>query len=556
MPFFDLSDIALTLLALAFAGSLGLLLGRVKLGSVSLGIGGVLFSGIAVGHLAAGWGIVFDSHMLHFVREFGLILFVYTIGIQVGPSFFASFGHEGLKLNLAAMAVVGLGVAVTLGLYYGAGLDLPVLLGVMSGAVTNTPGLGAATQVLAETGAPDSAIGQTGLGYAVAYPFGIVGILIAMLTIRALFRVDPEAEAVAWRAETGGSGTALAATDVIVTNPNLHGQRLGDVPGLFGGDLAASRMKRGEEDDLIVPTRDTLVHTGDQLHIVGAAEALAAMKLVLGPEAAAPLTTRGSRLTWARLVVTRARRRGLRLSDLAASAGHDVTITRINRAGVELPPRARAVLRYGDIVTVVGTPGDIEAVKMKIGNERSRLDQVQFEAVFLGLALGIMLGSIPIALPGLPAPLKLGLAGGPLVVALLLGRLGNFGPLTWFMPPVANTALREIGIVLFLAVVGLTAGEGFVDTLVHGPGLSWMAYGALITAVPLLTVGLIARALFRFNFLSLAGLLAGSMTDPPALAFAVAMNPSSAASVAYASVYPLVMFLRILVPQVLVLLLS
>lgn len=551
MPLFDLSDIAVTLIALALAGSLGLLLGRVKIGGVGLGIGGVLFSGIAVGHVASARSIGFDPQVLHFMREFGLILFVYTIGIQVGPSFFKSFGREGLRLNLAAMAIVGLGVGVSVALYFAFELELAVLVGVMSGAVTNTPGLGAATQILAETGHDASAQALAGLGYAVAYPFGIVGILLTMLAIRALFRVDVEVEGADWTRESGAGAVALPSIDVLVTNPNIDGLRLGAVPGLFGGEVAASRMLSGEE--VTVPTRATVVRTGDTLHIVGPAKALAAMKLLLGPEAAAPVTTKGSRMTWARLVVTDKKALGVRLSDLALPEGHDVTITRINRAGIELPPRAESRLAFGDIVTVVGLPDDIEAVKMLIGNEHSRLDQVQFEAVLVGIALGIVLGSIPLAIPGLPAPLKLGLAGGPLVAAILLGRLGHWGPFVWFMPPVANTALRELGIILFLAVVGIGAGDRFVDTLLAGPGLVWVGYGIGITLVPLAVVGLVARALFRFNFLSLAGLLAGSMTDPPALAFAASMHGSSAASVAYVSVYPLVMFLRILAPQLMVL---
>ncbi|HHC29411.1 MAG TPA: transporter, partial [Rhodobacterales bacterium] len=505
------------------------------LGHFGLGIGGVLFSGIAVGHVAAAAGVQFDLDVLHFMREFGLILFVYTIGIQVGPSFFRSFGAEGLRLNLAALAIVGLGVAVALAIYHLFSVDVAVLVGVMSGAVTNTPGLGAATQVLADAGFPDATLGLTGLGYAVAYPFGIVGILASMLLVRALMRVDIAAEAAAWQAETGSAAAALPSIDVVVTNPNVDGMKLGDIPGLFDGELAASRILQGEEVGL--PTRKTVLHAGDTLHIVGPAKALAAMKLLLGPEAAAPITTKGSRMTWARLVVTDRKALGVPLSDLALPEGRDVTITRINRAGIELPPRAHRTLAFGDIITVVGLPDDIEAV-------------------LVGSALGILLGSIPLAIPGLPAPLKLGLAGGPLVVAILLGRLGHFGPFVWFMPPVANTALREIGIVLFLAVVGITAGDRFVETLVHGPGLAWIGYGVLITLIPLITVGLIARAVFGVNYLSLSGVMAGSMTDPPALAFAVAMNPASAASVAYVSVYPLVMFLRILAPQLMVLLLA
>ena len=550
---FDLSDTALTLIALAIAGSLGILLGRVRIGTVGLGIGGVLFSGIAVGHVADSFGIGFNYEVMHFVREFGLILFVYTIGIQVGPSFFQSFKADGLRFNLAAMAIVALGVAMTVLVFFAFDLDLNVLVGVMSGAVTNTPGLGAATQILADAGFAQPDITLTGTGYAVAYPFGIVGILLTILAVRFLSGADLEAEAEDFRKRRREGETSLPSVDIEVTNPNLDGVTLGEIPGLFDADVVASRIRKGVE--VQVPNRTLVVYVGDVLHLVGTAKGLAAMKLVLGREVAQPVTTKGTKLTWARLVVTEKKALGVKLRDLALLEGHDVTVSRINRAGIELPPRGDSTLAFGDIVTVVGMPDDLEAVKMLLGNERSRLDEVQFEALFVGVALGILLGSIPIAIPGLSTPLKLGLAGGPLVAAIGLGRLGNWGPFVWFMPPVANHALREIGIVLFLAVVGVTAGKGFLDILIDGPGLAWMGYGVLITFIPLVTVGLVARFVFRFNFLSLAGVLAGSMTDPPALAFAVSMNPSAAASVGYVSVYPLVMFLRILAPQLLVLLL-
>ena len=550
---FDLSATALTLFALAVAGTLGLLLGRVKIGTVGLGVGGVLFAGIAVGHIAEANGIHFNAEVMHFTREFGLILFVYTIGIQVGPGFFQSFRADGLRFNLAAMAVVGLGVVMTLIVFFAFGLDLHVLVGIMSGAVTNTPGLGAATQILGDAGFGTREIALTGMGYAVAYPFGIVGILVTIITVRILSRTDVEAEAAGFRKARKEGESALPSIDVEVTNPNLDGVGLGEVPGLYDQEVVASRIRKGSQ--VVVPTRDLVVNTGDVLHLVGSAKGLRAMKLVLGHEVAQPVTMKGTKLGWVRLAVTEQKALGVKLRDLALVEGHDVTISRINRAGIELPPRADSTLAFGDIVTVVGMPDDLEAVKMRLGNQRSRLDQVQFEALFVGIALGILLGSIPLAVPGLPAPLKLGLAGGPLVAAILLGRLGHYGPFVWFMPPAANHALREIGIILFLAVVGVGAGRGFLDILFDGPGLAWMGYGVLITLVPLLSVGLIARFVFKFNFLSLSGVLAGSMTDPPALAFAVSMNTCAAASVAYVSVYPLVMFLRILAPQLLVLLL-
>ena len=438
---FDLSETALTLFALAVAGTLGILLGRVRIGTVGLGVGGVLFAGIAIGHIAETHGIRFNGEVMHFVREFGLILFVYTIGIQVGPGFFQSFRADGLRFNLAALAVVGLGVAMTVIVFFAFGLDLNVLVGIMSGAVTNTPGLGAATQILSDVGFTPHEVALAGTGYAVAYPFGIVGIFVTILALRALSRADLAAEAAAFRKARREGESRLPSIDVEVTNANLDGLRLGEVPGLFDQEVVASRIRQGAE--VVVATRDNVVNAGDVLHLVGSAKGLREMKLVLGHEMDQPVTMKGTKLTWARLAVTESRALGVKLRDLALVEGHDVTISRINRAGIELPPRADSTLAFGDIVTVVGMPDDLEAVKMRLGNERSRLDQVQFEALFVGIALGILLGSIPLALPGLPAPLKLGLAGGPLVAAILLGRLGHYGPFAWFMPPVANHARRR-----------------------------------------------------------------------------------------------------------------
>lgn len=548
-----MSDIAVTVTALSIAGALGLLLGNLSFRGVGLGIGGVLFAGIAVGHVAGGLGIEFSREMLEFVREFGLILFVFTIGIQVGPGFFSTLRSSGLALNIAAAAIVLLGVGVTVALHYLLSIPVPVLVGLMSGAVTNTPGLGAATQALVERGAGPAMVALPGLGYAVAYPFGILGILLSMLLVRFVFRVSLEREAADFRAGRRDGEGALPTMNVEIRNPNLAGVRLGDVPDLFDAGVVASRMLRGGV--VSVPARDAVVEPGDVLHLVGTAERLRAMQLILGIEVETPVSTRGTDLTWMRLAVTRAGVLGQPLRRLGLSEHHGVSISRINRAGVELPAMGDSTLHFGDIVTVVGARAGIEAVRGLLGDQKQRLDQVQFTAVFIGIALGVILGSLPIAVPGLPAPLKLGLAGGPLVVAILLARLGHFGPFVWFMPPVANHALREIGIVLFLAVVGIKAGDRFIETLVAGDGLLWMGYGVLITLIPLLIVGFVARSVFRFNYLSLSGVLAGSMTDPPALAFASGMSPSPAAPIAYAAVYPLVMCLRILAPQIIVLLL-
>jgi len=548
-----LSDVALTMIALALAASMGLLLGRVQVRGVGLGIGGVLFAGILFGDLAARGHVEFSHETLDFVREFGLILFVFTIGIQVGPGFFGSLRKAGLQLNLAAGAIVLLGVAVTLGIHFAFQVPVPELVGLMSGAVTNTPGLGAGVQALADMGASPEQVATPPLGYAVAYPFGIVGILIAMLSVRSLARVRPEDEAAAYDRARRQGGDTLPSLNLEVRNANFDGLPMAEVPGLFDAGVVASRMRH--DGTLVVPRRDTLLTLGDMLHLVGPQDKLHAMQLILGQPVDEPLTTRGTDLRWARIAVTERRVAGQRLRSLGLSEGYGVTISRIMRAGIELPVTGDSSLEFGDIVTAVGPEAALDRVRGVLGDQRARLDEVDFPGLFIGVALGVLLGSIPLALPGLPAPLKLGLAGGPLVVAILLGRLGKWGPFTWYMPPVANHALREFGIVLFLAVVGLKAGDRFLDTLVHGDGLAWAGYGAMITLLPLLVVGLVARFVFGFNYLTLCGVLAGSMTDPPALAFANAQSPSPAASVAYATVYPLVMGLRIFAPQVLVLLL-
>lgn len=549
-----LSGVALGTAALSLAGALGLLLGGLSWRGVGLGIGGVLFAGIFVGHLASVAGLAFDGAMIEFIREFGLILFVFTIGIQVGPGFFATLQKSGLQLNLIAAAIVALGVLVTLGLHALTSVPVPALVGLMSGAVTNTPGLGAATQVLKDIGADPATLSQPGLGYAVAYPFGILGILASMLLLRAVLKIRIEAEEAAFDATRARGAAELPSLNLRVRNPNLDGLRLGEVPDLYDAGVVVSRLRKG--DELLHPTRDTVLNLGDVLHLVGPAPKLHAMELILGERAESALTTtKGTRLAWERIAVTEKKALGRHIRDFGLEA-HNVTISRVMRAGTEVPADGALTLQFGDILTVVGGKAEIAAARPLFGNQQRSLESVQFSAVFIGIVLGVLVGSVPIAVPGLPAPLKLGLAGGPLVVAIVLSRIGFLGPFVFFMPPVANHALRELGIVLFLAAVGLKAGDSFLATLIHGDGLVWMLYGAIITLVPLLIMGFAARMIWKVNYLSLAGVLAGSMTDPPALAFANAMAPTAAAqSIGYAAVYPLVMCLRILAPQVLVLLL-
>lgn len=545
-----MSDIALTVSVLALVAVVGLWLGNIKIRGVGFGIGGVLFGGIFVGHFADQLGWVLSADMLHFIQEFGLILFVYTIGIQVGPGFFASLRVSGLRLNLFAFGIVVMGGLVTAILHKLFAIPLPVVLGIFSGAVTNTPALGAGQQILRDLGIPADVVDQMGMSYAMAYPFGICGILLSMWLVRVLFRVNVEQEAKEHESTLTNGHALIKTINIRVENPNLNNMAIQDVPILNSAAIICSRLKRDET--LMVPSPDTLIQHGDLLHLVGQPADLNNARLVIGQEVDTSLSTRGTDMRVERVVVTNEKVLGKKIRDLQVKERYDVVISRLNRAGVELVASQDASLQFGDILNLVGRPSSIDAVADMVGNAQQKLQQVQMLPVFIGVGLGVMLGSIPLYVPGFPVALKLGLAGGPLIMALILGRIGSIGKLYWFMPPSANLALRELGIVLFLAVVGLKSGGDFVDTLVNGEGMSWVGYGIFITAIPLITVGLLARMFAKMNYLTLCGMLAGSMTDPPALAFANNLHATSgAAALSYATVYPLVMFLRIITPQLL-----
>ena len=548
-----MSETAITISLLALVAVIGLWIGHFKIKGVGLGIGGVLFGGILVAHFTTQYGIKLDSHTLHFVQEFGLILFVYTIGIQVGPGFFASLRQSGLTLNGLGILIVALGALVTILIYKFANIPLDVALGIYSGAVTNTPSLGAGQQILSELGMSQTT-SNMGMAYAMAYPFGICGILLSMWLIRLFFKIKVDEESANFEKESGHDKEALKSMSLKVTNTNLNGIRLIEIPGFDDEDVVCSRLKRGEL--VIVPKADTDVQLGDILHLVGNPEGLKKMHLIIGEEVDVPVASLSGEIRSERVVVTNEKVLGKKIRHLGIHQKYGVVISRLNRAGVELVPTAHTTLQFGDVLHMVGKTDILNQAISVIGNAKQKLLQVQMLPVFIGIGLGVLLGSIPFYIPGFPVALKLGLAGGPLVVALILARIGSIGKLYWFMPPSANLALREIGIVLFLAVVGLKSGGSFVDTLTNGSGLEWMGYGIFITLVPLMIVGLIARLYVKLNYLSLCGLLAGSMTDPPALAFANELKEGSgAASLSYATVYPLTMFLRIISPQLLAILL-
>ncbi len=545
-----MSDIALTVSMLALVAVLGLWIGNWRIYGVGLGIGGVLFGGIVVGHFAQYFQFTLNSDMLHFIQEFGLILFVYTIGIQVGPGFFSSLRVSGLRLNGFALLTVLLGCIVTIIIHKLFAVPLPIILGIFSGAVTNTPSLGAGQQILTDLGSNPAQVTLMGTGYAMAYPLGICGILLVMWLLRVGFRVMVETEAKQFDTRNGHHHEQLQTMNIKVNNPNLQGLAIQDVPILNSDAIVCSRLKRG--DTLMVPAPSTLIQLGDYLHLVGARHDLEQARLVIGDEVDTSLSTRGTDLHVERVVVTHDKVLGRKIRELNLKQNYDVVISRLNRAGVELVASNNATLQFGDILNLVGRKTAIDAVADIVGNAQQKLQQVQMLPVFIGIGLGVLVGSVPLFIPGFPVALRLGLAGGPLVVALILGRIGGIGKLYWFMPPSANLALRELGIVLFLSVVGLKSGGDFFDTLLYGDGIWWVAYGACITIIPLLIVGVLARTVGKINYLTLCGMLAGSMTDPPALAFANGLHPTSgAAALSYATVYPLAMFLRIMSPQLL-----
>ena len=542
-------SVARTVILLGVAGAAGSALGKIRIGGVSLGVAGVLFVGLLLGHLK----LAVDAHVLEFVREFGLILFVYTLGLQIGPGFFGSLRARGLMLNGFAAAIVLLGALVAVVFIRSGRVELPAGVGLLSGATTNTPSLAAGQQALKQIGTTDSAAAVQGLAYAVAYPFGIVGIILTMVLVRKLFRVDVKAEVAAAEEAHAPARPKPATRNFEVRNPNLVGRPLGRVPGLAGSGVVVSRFSRGGVVEVAKP--ETLLRLGDILHAVGPEEGLDELRVVVGADAGVDLKALPGSVGNRRLIVTRSDIFGRELGEVDVFAEQDVVVTRVTRGGIEFTATPGFRLQFGDVLMVVGEEPKIDAVAAAVGNSNKALNSPQPIPFFLGIALGVIVGAIPLAIPGLPAAVKLGLAGGPLIVAILLSRVANTGPLVWYLPTNANHMLREVGITLFLAAVGLKSGEKFVEVLLGGSGLSWLMFGAVITAVPLLVVGLLARAWKKLNYAELCGLLAGSMTDPPALAFAQQTTGSDAPAVSYATVYPLVMLLRVFSAQLIVFLL-
>ncbi len=538
-----------TVLVLGLVAAIGLSIGSIRFFGIRLGVAGVLFVGLVFGH----YGFGFDHSVLEFARDFGLILFVYTVGLQIGPGFAASLKQQGLPLNILAASIVLLSVAMTvvIGRCFVPHADFPAMVGVFSGATTNTPSLAASQQALAGIAAPASEAAKLpALGYAVAYPFGVAGIILSMYLLRVMFRVDIPKERGLMAAKSG-SAKKLQAQSLHVTNESILGETLGHIMAQTRKDIVVSRIVSGENTR--VATDDSVIEQGDMLVAVGHSSEIDEFKRLIGEDSTVDLTKASTEISSRDLLVSKKDVIGQSVPDLMLPENYNVTATRVLRGDVEMPATSGVKIVFGDRIRVVGSDENVAKVATLFGDSARERDTPIIIPMFLGIVAGVVLGMLPIPLPGFPVPVKLGLAGGPLVAAIILSRIGKVGPLVWYMPRGANLTVREIGIILFLSCVGLKAGDKFVDTLVHGQGFIWMGYGALITVVPLLVIGITARLALKLNYMSLTGLLAGSMTDPPALAFAGSITNSEAPSVAYAAVYPLVMLMRIIAAQAMIL---
>lgn len=539
------TGLASTLILYSFVIAAGVFIGKLRVFGVSLGVTFVLFVGILMGH----FGYAVNGEILKFVREFGLILFIFSIGLQVGPSFFSSFKQGGMRLNALALLVIVLNVIIVLGVYFFGNVhDVPALVGVMSGAVTNTPGLAAAQQTLTTLpgGTPEAANTMAN-GYAAAYPLGVVGIIASMFIIKGLFRIKPEEEIQKIEQENENSRLKPFILSLKVSNPLLEGVTLVQLHDIVQSNFVVSRLM-GADGKVVIPKSSTALHMGDVLLVVCSASDGNRFKAVIGQAVEMDWESTPTPVYSRRILVTQSKYNGVALGELRLHNGYQLNATRVNRAGVDLLATANLRLQIGDRLTVVGNLEDIDRLAARLGNSMKRLDQPNLITIFVGIILGVVLGSVNVGFG-----MKLGLAGGPLVVAILLSRFGYKAKLITYTSSAASLLLRELGICLFLASVGIAAGGEFASTVFTEQGMWWVIWGFVITLVPLLVVGVIARGVYKINYLSIMGLLSGSCTDPPALAFANNSTANDAPAVAYSTVYPLTMFMRVVAAQALVL---
>lgn len=540
-------SVAYTVIVYSVVIAVGVALGKVKFFGISFGIAWVLFAGIAMAEM----GFTVNPHIQHFIKEFGLILFVYTIGLQVGPSFFSAFKREGIKLNLLAVVSITTCVATVIAIHYLTNTDMSTLVGIMSGAVTNTPGLGAANAALAEKFGEDAPSLTT--MYAVAYPFGVFGIIIVMLGLRGIFKVNIEAEKRLNSLRHSKDQVVINRFAIKVSNPSLFGKKISVIKKTLNFDFTISRMCR--KGEILLADADTLIEEGDVVLVVANQRENEKLLTLMGDSVAITdyfPDEKDMRYTSRRINVTQRAIFTKTLGELDVRRRFGVTITRVFRAGVEFVPSAQTKLQFGDTITVIGDETRLQSVSKEFGNSKRRMQTPHIAELFMGITLGVLLGSIPFSIPGIPGAVRLGLAGGPLIVAILISRYGGKFSVTHYVSQSANLMVREIGIVLFLASVGLDAKAKFIETLLHGDGLYWMGLGVLITLIPLLVTSLVARIKGKLDYLEICGLLSGASTDPPALAFANDMSNSEIPALTYASVYPLTTFLRIMVAQLLI----
>lgn len=547
-------SLASTILLYSFVIFAGIYLGKIKIFGVSLGVTFVLFVGILMGH----FGYSVEAGTLHFLREFGLILFIFSIGMQVGPGFFSSFKEGGVRMNGLAMTGIAINVAVTLAIYFiqksaGGETSIYQMVGIMSGAVTNTPGLGAAQQAMLQV-SPDSydISQQMSMGYAAAYPLGVVGIILTMIVIKKIFKVDVNKDITEIEDDSKASLMAPHMVTYRITNDLVAGLSIRKLHTLISADFVLSRMQL-TDGQVIIPTADNTIELGDLVLIVCSIQDEEVFTRFLGPKVEKKWEQEKGPIVSRRILVTKTEYNGAKLGSLHMRTAYNLNVTRVNRAGVDLLATPSLRLQMGDRITVVGKLEDINNVAAKLGNSMKRLNEPNLITMFIGIFLGIIVGSIPLQFPGMSVPMKLGLAGGPLVVAILISAYGPKIHLVTYTNSSANLLLREIGICLFLASVGLAAGENFVKTVFNAQGALWVGYGFLITVIPLLTVGIIARGKYKMNYLHIIGMMSGNYTDPPALAYANKVANNDSPAVAYSTVYPLTMFMRVIVAQVIIL---
>ncbi len=534
--------------------SVGVLLGKVKVGGISLGVTFVLFAGIVAGHV----GFTAPKPILTFVQDFGLILFVFCIGLQVGPGFFESFKRGGVTLNVLSTVTIFLNVLVMFACYYiffdtSDINNLPMMVGTLYGAVTNTPGLGAANEAMT-TVFGNLPVPQIANGYACAYPLGVVGIIGATIAIRYITRTKLEEEENKLNeAEADNTQVKPKSMTLLVSNAYLAGRNLQQITEFLNRDIVCTRLHHG--DEVITPRRDTVFSVGDQVLLVCAEADAEAIKAFIGPEIETDWEVEDDKtpMISKRVVITNPKMNGKTLGKMHFSSVYGVNITRITRQGMDLFASRNHHFHVGDRIMVVGREDNVNRVAELMGNSVKRLDAPNIATIFIGIFVGILFGSIPFSIPGMPVPLKLGIAGGPLIIAILIGRFGYRFKLVTYTTTSANMMLREMGLALFLASVGIKAGAGFWETVVQGDGLKYVYTGFLITIIPILIIGTIARLKFKFNYFTIMGMLAGTYTDPPALAYANSICSKEAPAVGYSTVYPLSMFLRIFVAQIVVL---